>query len=625
MKLTIINSPYFKKTIAGEFLPFIWSITLILYILRSVFLPFKFLFFFSLFLLGLNVIINFKQNYSKLNLKDFYKLKEIIILGAFLVIGILISNKFYLQPIKDLSNFLIVLLLVYIYQIIKPKISIKLLLQLWVYLTLIIGILGLIKWQLGIRELNFVSNNYILTPTTSFVSDSNFYGNHIILTIILFLYGLQSRKLKNKVFFDQIILWVFILNISLTGSRRSIMLLVVLILITVFYLIFFKRKTSSYLYQNLKVLLLTILGLIILFIFLLTFRTSIIKNNRTRSIITSQLYSYSTIIYPNIDNETLYCKLWFPMYKMKNDSNLLYNGNFERGKIFWGISAPDSISHTIITTKYGNAIRVSRFDGKGWWPLLYKGPVIQYKKNYTYQFSFKFRVIKGKGAPFKIGWWLKEDGKYIYNLKKDIKPLDDDWNECICTYTFKENHFTRAGTFMNSQHPFTVIDFADISLICLDCNVDNSNQLKPDIFAEIENNKFISPRTNRWRFAYEIFNNYNFLQKMVGNGFNYGSLYSSEFIKNNSSKFDYPHNPILSAFLYSGLTGGFYYIYFLVMSFYYYIKNRKFLQVFLYMYIVTFFFMMFSANSHFSVPIFTLLSILPFIENIPTKKAQNAL
>jgi O-antigen ligase len=134
--------------------------------------------------------------------------------------------------------------------------------------------------------------------------------------------------------------------------------------------------------------------------------------------------------------------------------------------------------------------------------------------------------------------------------------------------------------------------------------------------------KLASPRIKRWLFAWEIFRDYSFTQKLIGNGFEYLELYNEKFYPN-KDKIDYPHNPIISSFLYSGIIGGLVYIWFLLTSLYYYYKYRKEFGLLFILYLVTGFFIFFSYNSHFSIPAFSMLSVVPFVINYYKKEIEN--
>ena len=134
--------------------------------------------------------------------------------------------------------------------------------------------------------------------------------------------------------------------------------------------------------------------------------------------------------------------------------------------------------------------------------------------------------------------------------------------------------------------------------------------------------KLLDSRLQRWTFSVFYFNHFSFIKKLFGDGFTYLKVFPIVFPENGTNTGpDYPHNPIISAFLYSGILGGFFYIYFLGLSFYRYWQLRKELALFGIIYILAFAFTFFSGNSHFSVPAFTLLSLLPFA--FPLKKKEN--
>ncbi len=224
-----------------------------------------------------------------------------------------------------------------------------------------------------------------------------------------------------------------------------------------------KKGKNRILVRNLIILNLIILAVVSVITALIPFRSRIIQNPSTKSKITKTIYRYSTIISPGITYNILYDKVWpkveeyehdrtdWDIYSTYNNTingeinnryidqkgnywasfegnrdskNLLYNGDFIFGQEFWKIGAPDSITHEIIDTEYGKAIRVNRYNGKGFWPLKYDGRSILYYKGVSYTFRFKFRVIKGSGVPFRIGWWVNEGDGFRNNLSFNIRALE---------------------------------------------------------------------------------------------------------------------------------------------------------------------------------------------------------
>ena len=123
----------------------------------------------------------------------------------------------------------------------------------------------------------------------------------------------------------------------------------------------------------------------------------------------------------------------------------------------------------------------------------------------------------------------------------------------------------------------------------------------------------MSERTSRWKYAFELWKTeYNWKNKFFGKGFDYLEMFGQKFYPD-QNRIDYPHNPILSSFLYSGIIGGIFYLYFLALSFWYYWKYRKHHVLFFILFLVTFIFVFISSDSHFNVPIFAMLSLVPFI------------
>jgi hypothetical protein len=140
----------------------------------------------------------------------------------------------------------------------------------------------------------------------------------------------------------------------------------------------------------------------------------------------------------------------------------------------------------------------------------------------------------------------------------------------------------------------------------------NSNAKKPEIIDSETYSTVNGDRLNYLKHAYTIWKDkYTSFEKLLGNGFVYLHDFGEHF-HSNQQRIDYPHNPIASAFLYSGLIGGIFYLFFLGYSLFLYFKYRSILRYFIVLYLITLFFMIFSGNSHFSAPFFTILSIIPF-------------
>jgi hypothetical protein len=130
----------------------------------------------------------------------------------------------------------------------------------------------------------------------------------------------------------------------------------------------------------------------------------------------------------------------------------------------------------------------------------------------------------------------------------------------------------------------------------------------------IENaeNLFSGPRLDRWRYALYIYRyEYNWVQKLVGGGFDHTRKFAKLF-SNGILNFDYPHNPLLSVLLYSGILGLILYLLLLVAVFSLYWQYRNKFYILFLCFIVTLFFSFFSADNPFDPPIMGFLVILPF-------------
>lgn len=498
MKIGTKTLPDYRQRI-----PQIWELTLLLYLLRSIAEPLKYVFIISfgilLFSYTFFLILKFRNNTI---FRYFWVTREFHILSIFLLVGILFSDQIQILPVKSFTNYLGIAFLFLVYFEYKDYIQLSRLLKRWMLFTLAIGIFGLFKWLNFIfgLELGLFSGFY--GPGTSLVSEYNFFASYFIVSIVIYLYGLYSNAIHKRLLINQAILLCMIIIIALSGSRRGIILLGIFAILAISFLLFRRDKKSEQLYRNLlsmNILLLIILAVVLA---LIPFRTKLIHKESTRKNIATSIYRYTTLLNPNSNYFIFYEKVWPKSAAYKDDNtqwdefasynnlvkgaiinryqdlksvywldfepenqtkNLFYNGDFKFGTKFWRIYAKAHIRHDIISTEYGNAIRVSRSDGSGNWSLEYDGRELVYYEGLTYTFRFKFRVVQGKGVPFKIGWWVDEGEGPVNDLEYSIKPLGAGWFEYTASYTFK-NDQRNLLTFMNYQQKNTIIDFTDIEL-----------------------------------------------------------------------------------------------------------------------------------------------------------------
>ena len=118
--------------------------------------------------------------------------------------------------------------------------------------------------------------------------------------------------------------------------------------------------------------------------------------------------------------------------------------------------------------------------------------------------------------------------------------------------------------------------------------------------------------TNKWNYALELYKNKSIVEKLFGSGFDYLSKFGLRF-NNDKNILDYPHNPMLSGLLYSGIVGGVLILFFMLVSLYYGGKYFIKYPLFSLMLFTSTLFVFFSGNSLFSVPIFLFLFSISFI------------
>jgi len=486
-----------------KIIPLLWELTLLLYLLRSIAEPLKYLFILAFAILASCYFLYLVRDFKKNTILTFFlATKEFHILGLLLIAGIIFSNQIQILSVKSIMNYFGMAFLFLVYFEFRDHIPVKRLFRRWILFTLGIGIFGLLKWFnfiLGF-DLGLFTSFYI--PGTSLVSEYNFFASYFIVSLVVYLYALYTESVPNKLIINQAILISLIFIVAFTGSRRGFIVLAILEFLAVLLLIFKRDGEKKHFYKNLAFLNICFVGLLIIVSALVPFRSKIIQNEAARKNIASSVYRYTTLFKPNTSFSLFYNKLWprtaaylndntpwdkYASYNnivdgevnnkyrdLKNEfwrkfepipmgKNLFYNGDLQFGTKFWRIYAKANITHEIVLTKYGNAIRVSRSDGSGNWPLEYDGRQIVYYKGVNYTFRFKYRVVEGNGVPFKIGWWVDEGEGPKNDLDYTIKSLGAGWFEYSASYTFKHDQ-RNLLTFMNYQRKNTVIDFTDIEL-----------------------------------------------------------------------------------------------------------------------------------------------------------------
>jgi len=117
---------------------------------------------------------------------------------------------------------------------------------------------------------------------------------------------------------------------------------------------------------------------------------------------------------------------------------------------------------------------------------------------------------------------------------------------------------------------------------------------------------------DKWEYALEYFSEQKFINKVFGSGFLYLEKFGEKF-HTDSTRYDYPHNPVLSSLLYSGLIGALFLLSFLLISLYYGFVYLKKYPLFSLMLLISSLFVFFSGNSILSIPVFLFLFSVSFL------------
>ncbi len=602
----------------------IMPLCLALFFCRTVFIGYKYLFFLTLvpcFVYSAYYLL--KNGIAKP--KNGKILLPLVVIALFFAHFSPISNV-----VKESMNILLILYFVVLADLYYAGEKSETLLKWILRLTMLAGLIAMVRFvltMLGVR----IPLSAILFEGVGFtlVNDCNFYAIFFILSIILSVRFYVDKKINVQNLF--VINIISVINIVAVMSRRGYVLYVLLVFVLVLLAIFKYRRDKKILAVSLTPIVFVVIGgTAILLSFYKIYNDDLSFDEK---------YKYYKL-YTLFDDGVTFSEFDFKQkmncqqkYDYSIGDNLFFNGDLKRGLEGWDyLPTPhDCIRFNLVATENGDsAIRVTRGCSSGYWQIHYAGRPIIYHKDVKYNLSFSYRVLEGGERPFYVGWGGNTGHGYRNNLPVSITSIDNAWNRCEVSYTFNEDNLN-SECFFNSLQAGSTIEVKDMCLTCDDTTglPMYADQLPDSVihgfFAKegVDTiNYFTAPRTDRWRYALELWQTrYTTQQKIFGQGFKYLEWYGEKFY-GNPKRYDFPHNPIISSFLYSGIIGGIVYIIFLIMSLWLYWKKRQQLGIFFIMYLCCMFFSMFSGSSHFSFPLFAFLSFLPFVEykNVIEKK-----
>ncbi len=592
----------------------IMPLCLALFFCRTVFIGYKYLFFLTLVPCVVYSAYWFLKN-GIAKLKWHKLLLPLMVIALFFAHFSPISNV-----VKESVNALLVLYFLFFTKVFHCGQLHKLFFKWLIYLVIAAGVIAILRFGLSLFGVSLPYGSLFFEGGGfALVSDYNFYSLFFIIVIILSPVLLRWHDVHIILVFIGVL--VSIINIGANLSIRAYTLYAILFLVLTIITICYPSKEYKLSYAfNVFILVIVGVSAIIIAVTNTIYYPQMSYNDK---------YKYYTKLNSIFDNSISYLEFdvkqqrkYWSKEIVFDSTNLFCNGDLKYGIGSWDvIREPNDCVSLGLLKNDGDApsIIIKRDCSSGFWQVHYNGRPIVYYKDVTYKISFAYRILEGPTNPFMVGWWLNEGKGYVNNLPQNIVSIDSVWNNCSVSYKFNADQMNPI-CFLNSLQAGSIIEVKDIQMTCDDTlnRPRYVDQLSDSILSKYYHpgnvSHFTSPRTDRWRYALELWQTrYDTKQKIFGQGFKYLEWYGERFWKN-PDRHDFPHNPIISSFLYSGIIGGVVYIIFLIMSLWLYWKKRQQLGIFFIMYLCCMFFSMFSGSSHFSFPLFAFLSFLPFVE-----------
>lgn len=190
----------------------------------------------------------------------------------------------------------------------------------------------------------------------------------------------------------------------------------------------------------------------------------------------SLTFIYKIIATPEFNREILSEDNIFNIIQPHTTNNLIYNGDFRYGLLFWGYDS-DSTIHQLVDTPFGKGVKITRSDGdEGNWSLRYLGRPILYHKNHTYIIKFKYKIIKGQGIPFNIGWWINRGNPEYgtHRLRIEVNALKNNWYNAEVKYKFKRD-YENLYCILNCLKDYSEVLIADIQINDIDNEINQLN------------------------------------------------------------------------------------------------------------------------------------------------------
>jgi hypothetical protein len=531
----------------------------------------------------------------------------------------------------------------------------------------IITVLGLIKMFITLEGVKLDFTKEIPLYTSSLNTDHNFFCLSVILGVISVIYIFYEQNVSRvKSLLLQTLLFLFSVSILFSTSRRGfvlfLMFLIIIVILTVNKLwINVLNKSNLRIYTGL------FLSFSLLFLFYFStynsklffgikrseFNLNLINHTmpelsyRYGSVFGFDIKSIERLIPIDFDSKYPYTR-WgrliheevFPLtggnveivpkgtvgYKIDRRTEAdTWNGNAYAYTSIERLYKGDTTGISNVTFTASVYCFVSSDFNGTWVAIAAEGNSVGEKKKY-YDLRFRDNWQKlntnfssKRGVPPAYLYVVKEgitdfkslDGYVIFAYPEYLKTNDSILYTIV---TGREKKHKLLSSFFDTEF----IKKLSLETRYLFTKPSVQDTIKTDSFMLSVSGELSHSRIERWRYGYYLFKEYYTLkQKVMGNGFDYLNQFGVKF---GEATLDYPHNPFISAFLYSGIIGGLIFLWYMFLVFYYYIKYLKYHKFFFVCFLIICFFSIVSADTYFSIPVFSVFCIFPFFTRYMVEK-----
>jgi len=266
----------------------------------------------------------------------------LILLFLYILLACFFSDKIYLSVIKDIINIVVLFTIMLMTAVFADDNNdLKILQRHFLNLLLVFALIISIQRIYAYFYLSSYSNGILHNKTDAV--DTNFALLPVFFGMIGSVYYLFRETKGYKIFLLNILLFVCSINISLSGSRRG------MVIFALFYLAIVIIQLGRFISNNQKIKLIykNTFGYFLSFSLFIVITPAILlktsvyfKNNvleglgiknkaYTKIIIGQTILSYLHIINKDINGEGIYEKIWHPVFDPKDPEAGTGNGNYK--------------------------------------------------------------------------------------------------------------------------------------------------------------------------------------------------------------------------------------------------------------------------------------------------------